>query len=202
MKILFLFLIFLNLYADDNKTINIKQLDTVSENINTIAILEFQKQYINLNNKVMDIDTNLEKTNKDIVNTDNKLEMQKKYYQELLNNQNTRFENLMETERWIFGLIGGFFLVIFAIMSFLGNKFINRKINKLTKKEYQDNLVKNIKNSFIEDEDLQRAVISEIIKNKEFNTKIQVLVKGDDGILNESVEKPEAFKGLSNGEEE
>ena len=81
-------------------------------------------------------------------------------------------------------------------MSFFGNKFINKKINKLTKKEYQDNLIRNIKNSFIEGEELQRAVVNEMIKNEEFKTKIKVLVKDSNDIVSEKAEKPEGFKGL------
>lgn len=124
------------------------------------------------------------------------LEVEKRYNETLLKSQNTRFNDLLETERWIFALIGSFFLIIFAIVSFFGNKFINKKINKLTKKEYQDNLIRNIKNSFIEDEELQRAVVNEMIKNEEFKTKIKVLVKDSNDIVSEKAEKPEGFKGL------
>lgn len=206
MKLFFLLILFLlNLDANDqtvsNKT-NSKNIKTtkpiksISNDINTLTIIEFQKQYTTLNNRVADFETNLEKTKKDVINLTYMLEMEKRYNETLLKNQNTRFNDLLETERWIFGLIGGFFLIIFAIVSFFGNKFINKKINKLTKKEYQDNLIRNIKNSFIEDEELQRAVINEMIKNEEFKTKIKVLVKDSNDIVSEKAEKPEGFKGL------
>jgi len=206
MKLFFLLILFLlNLDANDqtvsNKTDSkniktIKPIKLISNDINTLTIIEFQKQYTTLNNRVADFETNLEKTKKDVINLTYMLEVEKRYNETLLKSQNTRFNDLLETERWIFALIGSFFLIIFAIVSFFGNKFINKKINKLTKKEYQDNLIRNIKNSFIEDEELQRAVVNEMIKNEEFKTKIKVLVKDSNDIVSEKAEKPEGFKGL------
>jgi len=206
MKLFFLLILFLlNLDANDqtvsNKTDSkniktIKPIKLISNDINTLTIIEFQKQYTTLNNRVADFETNLEKTKKDVINLTYMLEVEKRYNETLLKSQNTRFNDLLETERWIFALIGSFFLIIFAIVSFFGNKFINKKINKLTKKEYQDNLIRNIKNSFNEDEELQRAFVNEMIKNEEFKTKIKVLVKDSNDIVSEKAEKPEGFKGL------
>lgn len=189
--------------ADNNVSNANKSIENeknIHNKINEYIILEYNKQYIVLNNKVMDLDTNIEKTKKDLTNLENKLSYQKQYYENLMSTQRDRFQDLMETERWIFGLIGGFFIIIFAITSFLGNKFINRKINKLTKREYQDNLVTNIKNSVMEDDELQKAIIAEIIKNEEFNSKIAAIINSNESEVETVTTKPEGFKGLKDGE--
>ncbi len=182
-----IFIFILQLFADVNlsdkfnfldKKIDVQNLKNAELMllINNLTSVQYQRQFLELNNVVMNIDTEVKKQK---VGIDLIIKHQLKRYESYLKAQQDKFDTTLKAtqeryevelkqQTYIFGVISTSFIFIFTGLSFFGYGRIKKHINKKVKEDIKSNHI-----------NITKEMVSDLIKSDDFiNTlKAEVSLK-------------------------